>query len=135
MPPLWKPATNPAGSHSGLEASGSHSFHSPAGGITYRPLTWGWVPFTRSRWALFTLSKRAGSAGWLYFVTMIGTDLSGGGAAGLAGLFIAMPTAIAFLVVPKKVGIYNVPFKHRTQPPTDQPSGARGKTSGNFVSP
>ncbi len=29
MPPLWKPATKPAGSHSGLEASGSHSFHSP----------------------------------------------------------------------------------------------------------
>ncbi len=76
------------------------------------------------------IAAAAGSAGWLYFVSMMGTDLSGGGAAISGIFFIAIPTAIAFLAAPKKVGIYNVPFKHRTQPPTDQPSGAQGKAPG-----
>ena len=58
MPPPWKPAAKPARSHRGLEAFGSHTSHSLDGGITYKPLTRGWVPFTRSGWVLFTLSKR-----------------------------------------------------------------------------
>ena len=57
MPPPWKPAAKPARSHSGLEAFGSHTSRSLDGGITYKPLTRGWVPFTRSGWVLFTLSK------------------------------------------------------------------------------
>ena len=58
MPPPWKPAAKPARSHSGVEAFGSHTSRSLDGGITYKPLTRGWVPFTRSGWVLFTLSKR-----------------------------------------------------------------------------
>ena len=49
----------------------------------------------------------------------------------LVGLF----TGIAFLATPKMDGIYNVPPKHRTQPPADKPSGAQGKASGNSASP
>ena len=45
--------------HYPLEAFGSHTFHRHDGGITYKPSTRGWVPFTRSGWAHFTLSKRA----------------------------------------------------------------------------
>ncbi len=48
VPPPWKPAAKPARSHSGLEAFGSHTSHGLDGGITYKPLTRGWVPFTRS---------------------------------------------------------------------------------------
>ncbi len=62
MPPPWEPAAKPARSHGGLEAFGSHTSHSLDGGIAYKPLTRGWVPFTRSGWVLFTLSKRAGLA-------------------------------------------------------------------------
>ena len=58
MPPPWEPAAKPARSHGGLEAFGSHTSHSLDGGIAYKPLTRGWVPFTRSGWVLFTLSKR-----------------------------------------------------------------------------
>ena len=58
MPPPWEPAAKPARSHGGLEAFGSHTPHSLDGGIAYKPLTRGWVPFTRSGWVLFTLSKR-----------------------------------------------------------------------------
>ena len=61
VPPPWKPAAKPARSHSGLEAFGSHTSRSLDGGITYKPLTRGWVPFTRSGWVLFTLSKRSTS--------------------------------------------------------------------------
>ena len=53
VPPPWKPAAKPARSHSGLEAFGSHTSRSLDGGITYKPLTRGWV--------LFTLSKRSTS--------------------------------------------------------------------------
>ena len=60
MPPPWEPAAKPARSHGGLEAFGSHTSHSLDGGIAYKPLTRGWVPFTRSGWVLFTLSKRLG---------------------------------------------------------------------------
>ncbi len=58
VPPPWEPAAKPARSHGGLEAFGSHTPHSLDGGIAYKPLTRGWVPFTRSGWVLFTLSKR-----------------------------------------------------------------------------
>ena len=43
----WKPATKCTGFSSVLEAFGSHSFHSPSG-LTYEPLTWGYVPFDQS---------------------------------------------------------------------------------------
>ncbi len=36
-------------------------------------------------------------------------------------------TALAFAVAPKMGGIYNVPPKHRTQPPADNQSGAKSK--------
>ncbi len=61
VPPPWEPAAKPARSHGGLEAFGSHTPHSLDGGIAYKPLTRGWVPFTRSGWVLFTLSKRSSS--------------------------------------------------------------------------
>ena len=46
VPPPWEPAAKPARSHGGLEAFGSHTPHSLDGGIAYKPLTRGWVPFT-----------------------------------------------------------------------------------------
>ena len=42
--------------------------------------------------------------------------------------YIIPPTGFAFLVAPRWGGIYKVPPKYRTQPPADQPSGARSKT-------
>ena len=56
--PHGNPLQSQRRSHSGLEAFGSHTSRSLDGGITYKPLTRGWVPFTRSGWVLFTLSKR-----------------------------------------------------------------------------
>ena len=61
VPSPWEPTAKPARSHGGLEAFGSHTPHSLDGGIAYKPLTRGWVPFTRSGWVLFTLSKRPGA--------------------------------------------------------------------------
>ena len=58
VPPPWEPASKSARSHRGLEAVGFHTSHNPDGGFTYEPLTRGWVLFSRSGWALFTLSKR-----------------------------------------------------------------------------
>ena len=72
----------------------------------------------------------AGSARWFRFMS-VGSDIKASAAAYRAGIFIAIPTALAFLVAPKMGGIYNVPPKHRTQPPTDQPSGVQGKAPGN----
>ncbi len=45
VPPPWEPAAKPARSHRGLEAFGFHTFHSPDGGLTYKPLTQGVGPF------------------------------------------------------------------------------------------
>ena len=64
--------------------------------------------------------------------------LLGGPAWGIAlsvGLFIAMPTALAFAVAPRMGGIYKVPPKHRMQPPADKPSVSKSKAPGNFTSP
>ena len=47
--PPWKPAAKPACYHRGLEAFGFHTPHSLDGGIAYKPLTRGWVPFTLSK--------------------------------------------------------------------------------------
>ena len=52
------------------------------------------------------------------------------GKALLAGILIGIPTGLAFLATPKKIGIYNVPPQHRTQPPADKLSGAEGKAPG-----
>ena len=40
---------------------------------------------------------------------------------------IGLSTAIAFAVAPRWGGIYNMPPKHRTQPPADKPSGSNVK--------
>ena len=50
-------------------------------------------------------------------------DLDASGIFATVGFCIALPTALTFLVAPKMGGIYNVPPKHRMQPPADQPSG------------
>ena len=59
-------------------------------------------------------------------------DLEPGGEPKLVGLF----TGIAFfLAAPKMGGIYNMPPKHRTQPPADQPSGSEAKAPGKQKNP
>ena len=80
------------------------------------------------------ITAAAGSVGWLYFMSTIFSDVSGRGAAVLAGMLIAMPTALTFLVT-RKGKIYNMPHKHRMQPPADQPSGAQGKAPGKQKNP
>ncbi len=52
------------------------------------------------------------------------------GKALLAGIWIGIPTGLAFLATPGMVEIHNVPLKHRTQPPAAKPSGAEGKAPG-----
>ena len=56
----------------------------------------------------------ASSVGWFSFMVAIASDVnfSVGGVAALVGVYIAMPTALAFAVAPKMGGIYNVPPKH-----------------------
>ena len=79
----------------------------------------------------------ASSVGWGSFMVAIEpyTNLSAGDVAFIVGVLIAMPTALVFAVAPKMGGIYNVPPKHRTQPPADKPSGSEAKAPGKQKNP
>ena len=83
------------------------------------------------------ITAAASSVGWGSFMVAIapGTNLSVGVVALIVGVYIAMPTALAFAVAPKMGGIYNVPPQHRMQPPADKPSVSKSKAPGNFTSP
>ncbi len=45
-------------------------------------------------------------------------------------VFLVLPISAAFFYYSRMGEIYNVPRKHRTQPPADQPSGAKSKAPG-----
>lgn len=65
----------------------------------------------------------AGASTGIFLGLAPGWDLNGRGWALFAGLFVGLPTAIAFLVSPKMKTVYNVPRKLRDDPaPTGSPS-------------
>ena len=80
------------------------------------------------------IAAAASSAVWGSFMVAFGPG-SPGVVAYIVGVLIAMPTALVFAVAPKMGGIYNVPPKHRTRPPADQPSGSEAKAPGKQKNP
>ena len=92
--------------------------------LTYRPVEeryHGWFAAGAST-AYFLASARGGG------------DLTAGGWALYAGLWVGLPTGIAFLAAPRWGGIYNVPRKLRDDPaPTTPPTATRqgSATSGS----
>ena len=66
----------------------------------------------------------AGASGGIFLGLAPGWDLNARGWALFGGLFVGVPTAIAFLVAPKMKNIYNVPRKHREDPAPPRPPAA-----------
>ena len=76
----------------------------------------------------------AGGSAAIFLGLAPGWDLNGRGWALFGGLFVGLPTAIAFLVSPKMKTIYNLPRKLRDDPaPTTPPTATRqgSATSGS----
>lgn len=68
----------------------------------------------------------AGASTAIFLSLAPGWDLNGRGWAVFGGLFVGLPTAIAFLVSPKMKTIYNVPRKLRDDPaPTPPPTATK----------
>ncbi len=71
----------------------------------------------------------AGASGGIFLGLAPGWDLNARGWAFFGGLFVGVPTAIAFLVAPKMRNIYNVPRKLREDPAPPPPQTAAGQSS------
>ncbi len=85
--------------------------------LVYRPLSKrypGWIT--------------AGASTGIFLGLAPGWDLNGRGWALFSGLFVGVPTGIAFLVSPRWGGVYNVPRKLRDDP-APKPSATETKRS------
>ena len=72
----------------------------------------------------------AGASGGIFLGWVVPrADLNARGWALFGGLFVGVPTAIAFMVAPKMRNIYNVPPKLREDPVPPPPLTAQGKSS------
>lgn len=71
----------------------------------------------------------AGASGGIFLGLAPGWDLNARGWALLGGLFVGVPTAIAFLVAPKMKNIYSVPREHREDPAPPHPPAATKQSS------
>ena len=72
----------------------------------------------------------AGASTAIFLALAPGWDLNGRGVALFGGLFVGLPTAIAFLVAPKMRAIYHVPSKLRDDPtPAPPPKSAKQSSS------
>ena len=71
----------------------------------------------------------AGASGGIFLGLAPGWDLNARGWALFGGLFVGVPTAIAFLVAPKMKNIYNVPRKLREDPAPLPPQTATRQSS------
>ncbi len=71
----------------------------------------------------------AGASGGIFLGLAPGWDLNARGWALFGGLFVGVPTAIAFLVAPKMRNIYNVPRKLREDPAPPPPQTAARQSS------
>ena len=91
--------------------------------LVYRPLSkryLGWIT--------------AGASTGIFLGLAPGWDLNGRGWALFSGLFVGVPTGIAFLVSPRWGGVYNVPRKLRDDPapaPSPTTTKQRSTTSGS----
>ena len=86
--------------------------------LVYRPLSKrypGWIT--------------AGASTGIFLGLAPGWDLNGRGWALFSGLFVGVPTGIAFLVSPRWGGVYNVPRKLRDDAAPEPPPAATGQSS------
>ena len=86
--------------------------------LVYRPLSKrypGWIT--------------AGASTGIFLGLAPGWDLNGRGWALFSGLFVGVPTGIAFLVSPRWGGVYNVPRKLRDDPAPESPPTATKQSS------
>ena len=94
---------------------------------------------TFSKWAVRKVLTRrpiwGRYQGWITaIISTTGAGIAGAqsvskGSVPTALFYASLITGLGFLVAPKMGGIYNVPRKHRMQPPADKPSGAQSKAS------
>ena len=71
----------------------------------------------------------AGASGGIFLGLAPKWDLNARGWALFGGLFVGLPTAIAFWVAPKMKNIYSVPRKHREDPAPPRPPAATKQSS------
>ena len=71
----------------------------------------------------------AGASTGIFLGLAPGWDLNSRGWALFGGLFVGLPTAIAFLVSPKKKNVYNVPRSFRDNPTPEPPPTATKQSS------